>query len=217
MCLMWKNSLAIFNEQFIIPLMICFPMFKLLVAIFTSNSLVNHVRDAGCSLLYDNVKEFRDIIKCLPFFPTEMVVSIYEEIIMPKFSEHKDSFQVGEPGKEESYGQQVLAFKDYFEKNWIGSTVRNKKRKSPTGALDKWVKYESIVEEDMVLTNNGNEVFNSSWNPSIPKSASVWTVIECFMNEETLCRLVHSELLRNVHQSHNLTRAQTHAAKMKEI
>ena len=65
--------------------------------------------------------------------------------------------------------------------------------------------------------NNGNEVFNSSWNPSIPKSASVWTVIECFMNEETLCRSVHSELLRNVYQSHNLTRARTHAAKMKEL
>ena len=52
---------------------------------------------------------------------------------------------------------------------------------------------------------------NAAANPDIPKSASVWTVIECSMNEETLCRLVHSELLRN-HQSHNLTRARTHAA-----
>ena len=60
-------------------------------------------------------------------------------------------------------------------------------------------------------------LFIAAANPDIPKSVSVWTVIECSMNEETLCRLVHSELLRNVHKSHNLTRARTHAAKMKEI
>ena len=62
-----------------------------------------------------------------------------------------------------------------------------------------------IIARDMVLTNNGNKVLNSGWNPSIPKSASVCMVIEYFLNEETLCR------------SHNLTRAPTHAANLNEI
>ena len=31
--------------------------------------------------------------------------------------------------------------------------------------------------------NNGNEVLNSSWNPSIPKSASVWTVSVSWMRK----------------------------------
>ena len=68
-----------------------------------------------------------------------------------------------------------------------------------------------------MLTNNGNEVFNSTWAPSIPKNASLWTVLDNFKKEESMARLNHAELLRNVHVAHNNSRKLKHTAKMSEL
>ena len=109
----------------------------------------------------------------------------------------------------------------YYNKNGLYVCVDYKKSKS---SCPKTLTYNENTEVAQVFGNHNHDstkhasmnvvkamIINAAANPDIPKSVSVWTVIECSMNEETLCRLVHSELLRN-HQSHNLTRARTHAA-----
>ena len=69
----------------------------------------------------------------------------------------------------------------------------------------------------LLLTNNSLEAFNSSWTPNVPKSASIWVVIENFIKEESLARATHSESLRNVHSGHNAMRQRSHQVKMEYL
>ena len=84
-------------------------------------------------------------------------------------------------------------------------------------ALPFVMKYDEVVGEDFILMNNGNEVFNSVWVPSIPKNASLWTILDNFKKEESLARLTHNEVLRNVHVAHNASRKKQHDNKMREL
>ena len=111
----------------------------------------------------------------------------------------------------------MKAFILYFEKNWIGARGRYGTRKKPTYEIKIWNKYEEIIDEDFVLTNNGNEVFNSSWAPSIPKSATVWTVILEFQRREALARAEHNEHLRGLTKAHNSSRDRLHKQRMEEL
>ena len=61
------------------------------------------------------------------------------------------------------------------------------------------------------------EALNSSWAPNIPKSASVWTVIEAFKREETLARATNQEAILNVHVAHNAGRTKALEAKMSKL
>ena len=65
-----------------------------------------------------------------------------------------------------------------------------------------------------MLTNNSVAGFNSSWAPNIPKSPSIWTVIEAFIREESLARVTHAEVLRNVQSGQNASRKRSHEIKM---
>ena len=96
----------------------------------------------------------------------------------------------------EGFREEVSKFKSYFEKAWIGAEVRNRGRRNPTWTIAKWNKFNQVVAEDFVLTNNGNEVFNSSWVPSLPKNATVWSVIKGFQKEESFARVTHAEYQR---------------------
>ena len=80
-----------------------------------------------------------------------------------------------------------------------------------------WNKYEQIMSDNFVLTNNHLEGFNSSWAPSIPKSASVWTVIDAFQREESLARATYSETVRNIHNPHNAARTKAQECKMNQL
>lgn len=84
------------------------------------------------------------------------------------------------------YKDEVNDFKFYVEKNWIGAYTRNRPRRNPLYRIETWNKFNRIINSDLAITNNGNENFNSTWNPGVPKSASVWTVIDCFKMEESL-------------------------------
>lgn len=74
---------------------------------------------------------------------------------MPKFSEHEQT------GKDESCGQ-VLKFRKYLKKNRIRDAVCNRKRKDPIWALQKQIKYDGKFAQNMILTNDGDKVFNTA-------------------------------------------------------
>ena len=53
--------------------------------------------------------------------------------------------------------------------------------------------------------------------PTIPKNASVWTVIESFNKEDSMAKVTRLEDLRGVHQAHNRTRQLNCAARKEEL
>ena len=55
-------------------------------------------------------------------------------------------------------------------------------------------------------SENDYGVFNSTWAPNIPKSATVWTVIEESKRRESLAREAHNELPRGLRLAYNLSR-----------
>ena len=111
---------------------------------------------------------------------------------------------------------EVKDYVEYMEHIWIGKKVRLGRR-NPLFPVPLWNKWTEVSAEDYVLTNNGNEVFNSTWNPSVPKSASIWTVIDCFKKEEALAQLTFRESLRGVHVAHNRSRDEGQTEKMREL
>ena len=59
--------------------------------------------------------------------------------------------------------------------------------------------------------------FYSSWVPSLPKNATVWTVIKGFQKKESIARVTHAEYLRDIHQSHNSSRNKTQLERMRQL
>ena len=172
----------------------------------------------GCLPVYHNVDGFKKIVDfmyALPFVPIDQIVSTYDEVICPLFTEHADKWTSSDSDKD--FSEEVRSYKAYLEKNWVGAVIRNRGRRAPLWSVDKYNKYDEVVGEDFILTNNGNEVFNSVWVPSIPKNASLWTILDNFKNEESLARLTHNEVLRNVHVAHNASRKKQHDNKMREL
>ena len=172
---------------------------------------------SGCIPVFNNVCQFRQIMDrlyALSFVPEHQVVHIYEEHIAPLFETHQGCW-TNDNG--EGFREEVSKFKSYFEKAWIGAEVRNRGRRNPTWTIAKWNKFNQVVAEDFVLTNNGNEVFNSSWVPSLPKNATVWSVIKGFQKEESIARVTHAEYLSDIHQSHNSSRNKTQLERMRQL
>lgn len=172
---------------------------------------------AGCIPVFNNVQPFRQIMDrlyALSFVHDHQVVHVYEQYVAPLFEEHKGLWTNQQGG---GFREEVARFKSYYEKAWIGAEVRNRGRRNPTWAITKWNKFDQVMAEDFVLTNNGNEVFNSSWVPTLPKNATVWSVIKGFLKEEAMARVSHSEYIRDVHQSHNSSRTKNQHEKMRQL
>ena len=172
----------------------------------------------GCSDLLNRCAEFRqlfDFMNCLAFVPPGDVLRIYEGELKPLFKKYSEVWSSNETG--DGYEKEANEYLMYFERNWIGAEGRHGNRRKPKYDVKLWNKHEQIVDADFVLTNNGNEVFNSTWAPSIPKSATVWTVIEEFKRQESLAREAHNELLRGLHQAHNSSRDKGVKARMHQL
>ena len=75
----------------------------------------------------------------------------------------------------------------------------------------------NIIHNDFMMTNNGLESYNSSWTPTVPKNASVWTVIESLNKEDSMAKATRLEDMRGVHQAHNRTRKENYTAKKEEL
>ena len=183
-----------------------------------SQAVFRKIRENGCTLVYNNVGDFRKLVSYiygLPFVPPEEIVSIWNNVIMIHFNNSKEQW-TDTTNEENGYSCEVENFLKYMEKTWIGEELR-RGRRDPLYSHQTWNKWDCVMSEDHVITNNGNESYNSSWVPSVPKSSSVWTVIECFKREESMARLTFSETIRGVHQSHNRSRNEHQKTKMMEL
>lgn len=131
-------------------------------------AIFDNVRQKKCTPVYNNVAAFRTIISniyALAYVPSQEVARIWEEVIQPMAANTADEW-TGENG--EGYGEEVQDYLDYVDRTWIGKKLQHGCR-APLFPLAAWNKYTSILAQDFVVTNNGNEAFNSTWNPSVPK------------------------------------------------
>lgn len=180
-------------------------------------AIYSNMKKKNCLPVFNNVPAFRTVVNniyALAFVPPKEISDIWESVILPLVAANADNWTAGE--KEEGYQTEVKEFLDYIEYAWIGRKVRIG-RKPPLYDTEMWSKWSEVVSEDFTVTNNGNEVFNSTWNPSLPKSASLWTVIDCFKKEDALASITFSEAIRGVHVAHNRSRDEQHQNKMVEL
>ena len=95
--------------------------------------------------------------------------------------------------------------------------ILGSRNREPLFKYSMWNKFNSILEKDYVLTNNGMEAYNSSLNPTIPKNASIWTVIEIFQKEDALSKVTYNEFILGATQTKNTGRRASFEIKMNEL
>ena len=117
---------------------------------------------------------------------------------------------------EQGFKDEITNYYQYFERTYIGQLTRTGRR-SPMFEINIWNHHDRIIHNDFMMTNNGLESYNSSWTPTVPKNASVWTVIESFNKEDSMAKVTRLEDLRGVHQAHNRTRQLNCAARKEEL
>ena len=77
-----------------------------------------------------------------------------------------------------------------MDRTWIGKvslarTGRRASRRPPIFANDMWNVYLGILEEDPVVTNNGLESWNRTWNQEMGTKPNMWKIIQGFLNQES--------------------------------
>ena len=155
--------------------------------------------------MFNNVPEFRELVSHiygLAFVSRDNIVEVWNTFIVPEAKS-----KAKEHWKDEN---------DPSNGTWVGEQLRWGQR-APFYSYEIWNKWDSVTAEDTDLTNNGNEAYNSSWAPGVPKSASVWTVMDCFKKEESLARVTYREAVRGVKQAHNHSRDQKQMNKIREL
>ena len=125
----------------------------------------------------------------LSLVPTDDVVDTWENYIGPEYNAflRDDAFF-------KKNQNEIDQFLDYEERNWIGElNKRTRTRKSPRFPLTMWNKYDEVLNDDPT-TSNAAEGYNHALGISVPRNASIWTVIETLRTEE-------SSFLRKLHDS----------------
>ncbi len=86
----------------------------------------------------------------------------------------------------QEFEEEIKDFLSFYERTWIGALSGNCAggRKAPRYAIETWNKYKDILEE-RPITNNCCEGINSSWMGSMNKRASLFVVLEGFLNKES--------------------------------
>ena len=125
----------------------------------------------------------------LSLVPKDDVVGIWENCIGPEYVAFlRDDVIFNK------YQKGIDQFLDYVERNWIGElNKRTRIRKSPRFPLTMWNKYDQVLNDDPT-TSNAAEGYNHALGISVPRNASIWTVIETLRTEE-------SSFLRKLHES----------------
>ena len=184
-----------------------------------SQAIFCKIGEHGCTPVYNNVAEFRELVSHiygLAFVSRDNIVEVWNTFIVPEAKSKAKEHWTDENDPSNGYSGEVENFLKYVEKTWVGEQLRRGQR-APFYSHEIWNKWDSVTAEDTDLTNNGNEAYNSSWAPGVPKSASVWTVMDCFKKEESLARVTYREAVRGVKQAHNHSRDQKQMNKIREL
>ena len=93
-----------------------------------------------------------DLIYQLCLVPEEDIVLAWEDVIQPYFDEH---FPVD---------SEVDNFLNYVECTYTGKiNARTSLRKNPMFPFSMWNMFKRIMD-DLTMTNNSSEAWNSHWN-----------------------------------------------------
>ncbi len=142
-------------------------------------ALRRKLQEKGLVVLINQSSKFEYLVKMLyglAFVPPIRAGEFFITVIQDYVNENKD---------DEGF-QEFEDFLAYYERTWIGAHSGNRAggRKAPQYALKAWNKYDDILEE-RPITNNSCEGFNSSWTGTMNKRASLFVVLEGFLNKES--------------------------------
>lgn len=136
--------------------------------------------------VYNREEEFQTFIRYfwgLSLVPTDQVVKVWEEFVLPAFPE------VEEGDWENVTEDNANDFLDYLEKTWIGAVnQRTNKRRNPKIRHSMWNKYNAVSDGDETTTNS-SEGFNNAIQMSLPHNANVFTLMKQFRTEDCLVAL----------------------------
>ena len=144
--------------------------------------------ELGLQAFYNGNVEFNEIMHrvfALSFVPVEDVVQFYEEQIVSAIEEKIENNDIWRDGSEE-----LEDFIRYMDRTWIGKiglprNGREASRRPPLFHHDMWNVYKGILENDPVMTNNGMESWNRTWNQEMGVKPNMWKVIKGFVKTES--------------------------------
>jgi hypothetical protein len=175
-----------FERAILRSLAVTFPTARLSGCLFhLKMALRRQLGFKGLLSYFNQDAEFQlwiNMILSLAFVPVAEVATVYDKVIIEYLDQHIQEW--------ERAAERIDKFRKYVEETYIGKAVKTEagqavERSSPLFSHECWNKYEDVIH-GRALTNNISEGFNSSWNRSLEKNASIWAVISAFKREESL-------------------------------
>jgi len=117
-----------------------------------------------------------------------------EELVTAWDTVVKDKLTSGLAVWEEKYFDGIKSFVKYFDRHFIGEkNNRTGGRKCPLIPVEQWNMFDA-VRTGSARTNNAMEGYNHAFSLSLPKRASVWSLIDRFKAEESLMKKTFLDL-----------------------
>jgi hypothetical protein len=116
----------------------------------------------------------------LAFVPPALVEEAFETVVsefLDSQRENNEDFRI--------HLEEIDDVHNYYERTYIGPIVgRQRTRRQPLFPIALWNKYEEVLEE-VDITNNRAEGFNSGWSSTMQKTTTLYTVLEGFLQQES--------------------------------
>ena len=112
-------------------------------------------------------------------------MKLYEDQIVSVIEEKIENNETWNEGSDE-----LEEYVKYIDRTWIGKVSlarsgRSATRRPPIFAHDLWNVYLEILGEDPVVTNNGLESWNRTWNQEMGTKPNMWKIVQGFVNQES--------------------------------
>ena len=177
--------------------------------------------------LYNNNNSFQQFIRhlwSLSLVPTQDIVRVWTDVVLPLIPHHEaEGCENDDTVLEEDFEtwdadeDDVNDFIEYFERTWVGRlNQRNGLRKNPRYHFGLWSKYETIKQGDDTTTNS-IEGFNNAISLSIPRNASIWSLIHQFKTEESVMHIKLKEGISGVDKEKGKRRSKDRIAKQEAL
>ena len=145
-----------------------------------------------CGVMLPAIFALLPNLSALVYCPPGFVNDVYATFIVPFFYENNLNIV-----------PEMLRFKDYFEKTYIGKAKKRGRGRFPgTFPLDFWNIYHEIMQ-GTAKTNNSLEQLNREINQNIKGTQTIYTIIEIFRNEVLYAESKHNELDNGTYKFRN--------------
>jgi hypothetical protein len=145
-------------------------------------AIKRNIQSKGLQAFYNHNAKFQYYVKLLyglAFVPPDFVEEAFENVVQVYLETHKM-----DEGSEH-FPEELEDLNSYFERTYIGAIGgRQRTRRQPIYTVSTWSKFQDILD-DVEITNNRMEGFNSGWASSMSRNPSLYTVLEGFLLKET--------------------------------